>query len=223
MYYILAACLVRFKENGYSVVEGTRDYCVDVEKLCTNSDLFEVSVGPLSATTPAEGNAQSIHHLYIFKVHLFLLIVGIDFVRRQRRSISFPPGPPTEMRICFTVIDDSVVECNETFPLSIVELDAFDDLVDVDPEFNVTDITIIDDDGKINYCTKFIIIHVCVATPVIFQRGSIRITEGGSSRRSVIYETTSEVSFNVTVESFLCLGNNAATRKTSFLAHFKYN
>ena len=48
--YTLAACLVRFKEKEYSVIEDNINFCVVIEKLCTNMDEFRVSVAPSAGT-----------------------------------------------------------------------------------------------------------------------------------------------------------------------------
>ena len=56
------------------------------------------------------------------------------------------------------------------------------------------------------------LLKFCAATEVIFQLGRPRITEGGSGRQTIGYATAIAVPFNVTVESYQCTRNPAATR-----------
>ncbi|XP_065918054.1 uncharacterized protein [Dysidea avara] len=170
---ITDACLVRFKEKEYSVIEDNINFCVVIEKLCTNMDEFRVSVAPSAGTA----------------------LVGTDYRSRQVTPVTFPPGPPAEMEVCFDTISDDVIECNETFKLSFIVSDTFDDVVEIDPDFSEADVTIIDDD----------------ATQVTFLFGGTSVAEGMPGRRTIGYTTTSQISFNASVESYQCSGDNAAT------------
>ena len=91
------------------------------------------------------------YHGCVIKVYLIvcLLTVGTDYRSRQVTPVTFPPGPPAEMEVCFDTISDDVIECNETFKLSFIVSDTFDDVVEIDPDFSEADVTIIDDDGRV--------------------------------------------------------------------------
>ena len=72
---------------------------------------------------------------------------GSDYPQfQQSQTVQFPPGPAFEnISVNFTTKDDDVVECNETFILTLISLSG--DQLQVDPTHNQATITIIDDDG----------------------------------------------------------------------------
>ena len=76
------------------------------------------------------------------------LIEGPDFASRQARFVTFSPGPPNDTEACFRTVSDDLVECNETLQVALIVPTAFDELVDIDP--NRAEVTIVDDDGKMN-------------------------------------------------------------------------
>ena len=57
-----------------------------------------------------------------------------------------PPGPSIEIPVNLTIKNDEIVECNETFTLRLVKLDAIQ--LQIDPAHDQATVTIIDDDGS---------------------------------------------------------------------------
>ena len=59
--------------------------------------------------------------------------------------VRISPGRSTDITVNFTINDDDIVECNETFTLSLVSLDTV--RLQINPGHGQANITIIDDDG----------------------------------------------------------------------------
>ena len=60
-------------------------------------------------------------------------------------AVRIPPGPSMDITVNLSVIDDDILECNETFTLNLVSLDAV--RLQVNPGRSQANVTIIDDDG----------------------------------------------------------------------------
>ena len=82
-----------------------------------------------------------------------------DYLRFQRsQAVRIPPGPSYDITVNFTINDDDIVECNETFTLSLVSLDTI--RLQINPGRGQANVTIIDDDGWFCVFTSIYFIKV---------------------------------------------------------------
>ena len=81
------------------------------------------------------------------QIQNYIYYVGqSDYPLLQRSQVvMISPGPSTDITVNFTINDDDIVECNETFILSLVSLDTV--RLQINPGRGQANITIIDDDG----------------------------------------------------------------------------
>ena len=63
------------------------------------------------------------------------------------QTVTFQPGGSVYVTVNFTVTDDDVVECEETFGLSLVSIDP--KRLQIDPTRDEAVVSIIDDDGMV--------------------------------------------------------------------------
>jgi len=77
--------------------------------------------------------------------NFLILLGGYDYPNSQQGVILFLSGGSTDRIVNLTIIDDNIVECNETFSLELVLFSG--NLLQIDPARNQTHVTIIDDDG----------------------------------------------------------------------------
>ena len=86
----------------------------------------------------------------------FMCIGPSDYPQFQAsQAVMIPPGPSMDITVNFTITDDSILECNETFTLSLVSLDTV--RLQINPGRGQANVTIIDDDSRFYIFTIYFI------------------------------------------------------------------
>lgn len=80
--------------------------------------------------------------IYILNYHIFSFLAGVDF-SASRHAVQFPPSPTNNQTVCFSfsILNDDVVEENETF---LIQLTASESYIDIND--NETTVIILDTD-----------------------------------------------------------------------------
>ena len=79
---------------------------------------------------------------------MFCIILAGDYpsIPQTAQTVQLPIDSSAQITANLTVDDDYVLECNETFTLTLESFSG-QDLLTIDPAGNQTVVTIIDDDG----------------------------------------------------------------------------